>query len=240
MRRPITSSAEPACSASLPTIHSHAAGIDIGSRIHVVAVGNDRDEQPVRTFATFTGDLHRIAEWLRSVGVTTVAMESTSVYWIPLYEILEQRGFEVLLVNARDVKNVPGRKTDVNDAQWLQQLHQFGLLRGSFRPGEGVIALRSYVRQRERLNDYAASHVQHMQKALDQMNVQVHHVVSDITGATGMKIMRGIIDGERDPARLAAHRDIRCKSSIETITAALEGNYRDEHVFRPWPGRRVV
>lgn len=215
----------------LQSIHSHAAGIDIGSRFHVVAVAADRDESPVRSFGSFTHDLHRLAEWLASCGITSVAMESTSVYWIPIYEILEERGFEVLLVNARDVKHVPGRKSDVNDAQWLQQLHQFGLLRGSFRPKQQIVTLRSYLRQRERLVDYAASHVQHMQKALDQMNVQLHHVVSDITGVTGMAIIRSIIAGVHDPAQLAGHRDVRCKASIETITRALEGNYRDEHVF---------
>jgi transposase len=158
-------------------------------------------------------------------------MESTGVYWIPVFEILESDGFEVLLVNARDVKQVPGRKTDYNDAQWLQKLHQFGLLRGSFRPGEHIASLRAYLRHRERLIEYAAAHIQHMQKALMQMNVQLHHVVSDITGATGMKIMRDIIGGQRSPARLATHRDIRCKKSEETLTAALTGNYRDEHVF---------
>lgn len=158
-------------------------------------------------------------------------MESTGVYWIPLYEILEERGFEVVLANARDAKSVPGRKTDVSDAQWLQQLHYYGLLRGSFRPTQQITTLRAYLRQRERLLDYAASHVQHMQKALDQMNVQLHHVISDITGATGMRIIRDILAGARDPAALAAHRDRRCKASLETIAEALTGNYRAEHVF---------
>lgn len=212
-------------------VHPHAAGLDIGSRFHVVAVAADRDEQPVRTFNTFTGDLYRMADWLQDVGITTVAMESTGVYWIPAYEILEERGFEVVLVNARDAKNVPGRKTDAGDAQWLQQLHYFGLLRGSFRPTQEIVALRAYLRQRERLIEYAASHVQHMQKALDQMNVQLHHVVSDITGGTGMRIIRDILAGNREPALLAEHRDRRCKASAETIAAALVGNYRDEHVF---------
>jgi len=158
-------------------------------------------------------------------------MESTGVYWIPVFEILESDGFEVILVNARDVKQVPGRKTDYNDAQWLQKLHQFGLLRGSFRPAEHIASLRAYMRHRERLIEYAAAHIQHMQKALMQMNLQLHHVVSDITGVTGMKIIRAIIRGERDAALLAAHRDIRCKESETTITAALTGNYRDEHIF---------
>jgi len=216
---------------TLSPIHSNAAGLDVGSTFHVVAVSPDRDEQPVRSFKSFTGDLHKLADWLKSVGITTVAMESTGVYWVPVFEILEARGFEVLLVNARDVKNVPGRKTDVKDAAWLQQLHEHGLLRGSFRPRDGVARLRALLRHRERVVDYAASHIQHMQKALMQMNVQLHHVVVDITGVTGMRIIRAIIDGIRDPKALAEHRDVRCKASMDTIRAALDGNYRTEHVF---------
>ncbi len=215
----------------LSTIHPHAAGIDVGATAHVAAVPPDRDDRPVRTFRTFSGDLHRLADWLRAVGITTVAMESTGVYWIPVFEVLEARGFEVLLVNARDVKHVPGRKTDVNDAQWLQQLHQHGLLRGSFRPRDGVVRLRAYLRHRERLIDYAASHVQHMQKALMQMNVQLHHVVTDITGVTGLRIIRAIVAGTHAPAELAAYRDVRCAASEETIREALTGNYRPEHLF---------
>jgi transposase len=152
-------------SGRLSTVNPNAAGLDVGATFHVVAVPGDRDERPVRTFRTFSGDLHQLAEWLTAVGVTTVAMESTGVYWIPVFEVLEARGLEVLLVNARDVKHVPGRKSDVNDAQWLQQLHQYGLLRGSFRPRDGVVRLRAYLRHRERLVEYAASHIQHMQKA---------------------------------------------------------------------------
>ncbi len=216
---------------TLPTVHAHAAGLDVGSTFHVVAVSAELSEDPVRTFRSFTGDLHRLAEWLRSVGITTIAMESTGVYWIPVFEILEARGFEVLLVNARDVKNVPGRKTDVNDAQWLQRLHQFGLLRGSFRPHESMIRLRALLRHRERLIDSGATHIQLMQKALMQMNVQLHHVVTDITGVTGMKIIRGIVSGEHDARTLANNRDVRCKESVETICEALAGNYRSEHVF---------
>jgi transposase len=218
-------------SSGLPIVHRHAAGLDVGSTFHVVAVPEDADDEPVRTFKSFTGDLHRLADWLGDVGITTIAMESTSVYWVPVFEILEQRGFEVVLVNARDAKNVPGRKTDVNDAQWLRQLHTYGLLRGSFRPQEQVVALRAYLRHRERLVEYAAAHIQHMQKALMLMNVQLHHVVADITGATGMKIIRKIVAGERDPLALAELRDVRCKASVETIASALTGNYRDEHVF---------
>lgn len=215
----------------LSTVHRHAAGIDVGATFHVVAVPSDRDPEPCRTFCSFTGDLHRLADWLEAVGITTVAMESTGVYWIPVFEILEARGFEAVLVNARDAKNVPGRKTDVNDAQWLQQLHTYGLLRGSFRPREQIAALRAYMRHRERLVEYSASHIQHMQKALMQMNVQLHHVIRDITGVTGMRIIRAIIEGVRDPAELARFRDVRCKASVETIQAALTGNYRPEHVF---------
>ena len=216
---------------SLKKVHRAAAGIDIGSTFHVVAVSRDAADEPVRRFDSFTGDLYALADWLAEVGTTTVAMESTGVYWIPVFEILEARGFEVLLVNARNVKNVPGRKTDVSDAQWIQQLHEYGLLRGSFRPREQVVELRAYLRHRERMVEYAASHIQHMQKALMQMNVQLHHVLSDITGTTGMRIIRAIVGGERDPVALAAHRDTRCKSSEQTICAALTGNYRPEHVF---------
>src|SRR5947209_4286391 len=218
-------------SGRLSTINPDAAGIDVGSTFHVVAVPGDRNDNPVRTFRTFSGDLHRLADWLEETGIKTVAMESTGVYWIPVFEILEARGFEVLLVNARDVKNVPGRKTDVNDAQWLQQLHQHGLLRGSFRPRDGVVRLRAYLRHRERMVDYAAAHIQHMQKALMQMNVQLLHVTSDITGVTGMRIIRAIVSGTHAPEKLAEYRDVRCAASPQTITAALTGNYRSEHVF---------
>lgn len=173
---------------NMPVIHPNAAGIDIGSKFHVVAVGNDKAKEPVRIFQSFTSDLHDMAKWLKSCEVTTIAMESTGIYWIPAFEILEQYGFEVFLVNAREAKNVPGRKTDVNDAQWIQRLHQFGLLRASFRPEKQIAVLRTYLRQRECLLHFKASHVQHMQKALMQMNLQLHHVVSNITGATGMKM----------------------------------------------------
>jgi len=215
----------------LSKIHAGAAGLDVGSTFHVVAVSPERAEESVRTFCSFTSDLHRLADWLQQVGVTTIAMESTSVYWIPVFEILEARGLEVFLVNARHVKNVPGRKTDVNDAQWLQQLHEHGLLRGSFRPHERVVRLRALLRHRERMVDQAATHIQLMQKALMQMNVQLHHVVSDITGVTGMRIIRAVVAGERDPNTLAQHRDVRCKSSVGTIREALTGNYRAEHIL---------
>lgn len=215
----------------LPVVHPHAAGIDIGARFHVAAVGPGRMAEPVRTFASFTHELHRLAEWLHAAGITSVAMESTGIYWIPVYEVLEARGFEVVLVNARDAKTVPGRKTDVNDAQWLQRLHEYGLLRASFRPSRDIVALRAYLRHRERLLDYAGAHIQHIQKALTQMNVQLHHVVTDITGTTGMRIIRDIVAGVRDPHELAQHRDPHCKASFETIREALVGNYRPEHVF---------
>jgi transposase len=215
----------------LVPIHSDVAGLDVGATFHVVAVPPDRDKEPVRSFCSFTGDLHRLADWLASIGIKSIAMESTGVYWVPVFEILEARGFEVLLVNARDAKNVPGRKTDVNDAQWLQQLHQYGLLRASFRPREGIARLRALLRHRERVVDYAASHIQHLQKALMLMNVQLHHAVSDVTGVTGMKIIRSIVEGIHDPRVLAEHRDARCKASLETIRRALDGNYRTEHVF---------
>lgn len=215
----------------LQVVHPDAAAIDIGARFHVVAIPPDRDPEPVKRFDSFTHGLERLADWLVQQGITTVAMESTGIYWIPVYELLEERGLEVILANARDVKNVPGRKTDVNDAQWLQRLHAYGLLRGSFRPTQELASLRALVRHRERLLAYAASHIQHMQKALMEMNLQLHHVVTDITGKTAMRILRAIIAGQRDPAVLASYRDCRCKSSEETIRQALVGHYREEHVL---------
>src|SRR5271169_5998252 len=212
-------------------VHPNAAAIDIGATMHMAAVGADRTSDPVRNFGTFTGDLRRLADWFAECGVKTVVMESTSVYWIPIFELLDERGFEVFLVNARDAKHVPGRKTDVSDAQWLQRLHSYGLLRASFRPKGEIVELRAYLRQRERLLDTAASHIQHMQKAMTEMNLQLHHVVSDITGATGMRIIRAIIAGERDPAVPASMRDTRCHSSAEVIEKALTGHYRGEHLF---------
>jgi transposase len=215
----------------LKMVNPAAAAIDIGSTMHMAAVNPDACDTPVRAFGTFTQDLHDLADWFDACGVTSVAMESTGVYWIPAFEVLEARGFDVILVNARYAKNVPGRKTDVSDAGWLRQLHSYGLLRGSFRPAAEIATLRAYLRQRERLVEYAAAHIQHMQKALMEMNLQLHHVVSDITGATGMRIIRAIVAGERDPEALAAFRDIRCHSSIEVIKAALVGNDRAEHIF---------
>jgi transposase len=215
----------------LPIIHPFAAGIDIGSRFHVVAVSPDLCDEPVQTFQAFTSDLQRMADWLVATGTKTVVMESTGVYWIAAYEVLESRGLDVVLANAREARAVPGRKSDINDAQWLQRLHACGLLRASFRPGRDIAELRSYLRARERHTDYAAAHIQHMQKALTFMNIQLHHVISTVTGITGMKIIRAIVDGERDPDKLAAMRDVRCQASVETIRGALVGNYQPEHVF---------
>ena len=216
---------------TMPMVHPNAAAIDIGATMHMAAVRADRAPEPVRSFGTFTADLHRLVDWFTECGVETVVMESTSVYWIPIFELLDARGFAVFLVNARDAKHVPGRKTDVSDAQWLQRLHSFGLLRASFRPKGQIAELRAYVRQRERLLEYAASHIQHMQKALTEMNLQLHHVVADITGATGLRIIRAILAGERDPEVLACLRHYSCHSSAETIAKALTGSYRTEHLF---------
>lgn len=216
----------------LKHINLDAAGIDIGSTSHFVAVPEGRDEKIVREFESFTEDLYELADWLKKCKIKTVAMESTGVYWIPLFEILEERGFDVKLVNSRHVKNVPGRnKSDVEDCQWIQQLHTYGLLQGSFRPADHICTLRGYVRHRDNLVKTSATHIQHMQKALTQMNIQLHNVLSDITGATGMRITRAIAAGERNPKTLAKMRNDRCKNSMEIIEKSLEGNYREEHVF---------
>ncbi len=217
--------------AALERLHPHAAGIDCGSAEHFVAVPPDRDTAPVQSFPTFTGDLHRLAEWLTACRITHVAMEATGVYWIPIFEILDARGFQVILVNARHVKNLPGRKSDVSDCEWLRDLHILGLLRGSFRPADGIVALRGYLRHRTTLIESAGALVQRMQKALVQMNVQLPLVVSDITGVTGLRILRDIVAGQRDPQQLAQHRDYRCHASEGEIVAALTGNYRPEHLF---------
>lgn len=212
-------------------IHHNAAGIDVGAEEFYVAVPKGRDTESVRKFPTFTADIHRLADWLAQCSVTSVAIESTGVYWIPLYEILEQRGFEVYLVNARHLKNVTGRKTDVLDCQWLQQLHTYGLLRASFRPSEQICAIRSLVRHRDMLVSYRSAHIQHMQKALNLMNVRLTNVLSDITGVTGMKIIRAIVSGERNRKILASFRDPKCAKSEEEIEKSLEGNYKLEHLF---------
>jgi len=216
---------------ALPVLNPDAAGIDIGATEIYVAVPADRDTEPVRVFASFTQDLNKLADWLQQCRVHRVAMESTGVYWIPLMQILEIRGLEVYLVNAKHVKNVPGRRTDVSDCQWLQYLHSVGLLRASFRPAQDVCAVRSLLRHRASLVDMATCHVQHMQKALDQMNLQLHHVISDITGTTGLAIVDAILEGNRDVQKLALLRDPRVRVSHEIIAKSLVGDYRQEHLF---------
>jgi transposase len=217
--------------ATLSLIHPNAAGIDVGSASHFVAVPPDRDDEPVREFRSFTVDLQRLADWLDACNVDTVAMESTGVYWIPLYELLESRGFTVLLVNARHVKNVSGRKSDVLDCQWLQQLMSFGLLHGAFRPVDQVCVLRSLTRQRAMILRSQGRYVQHMQKAMTQMNIQLANTISDIAGATGQKIVRAILAGERDGMALAKLKDSRIRASDEDIAKSLQGNWRSEHLF---------
>lgn len=216
---------------SLPVLFPDTAGIDIGSKSHFVAVPADRDPNPVREFQSFTADLHQMVNWLKECKIKNVVMESTGVYWICAFEILESSGFDVKLVNARYAKNVSAHKTDVLDCQWLQQLGTFGLLPASFRPEDTILPLRMYLRQRDMLIKSAAVHIQHMQKALTQMNLQLQHVVRDITGATGMAIIRGIVSGITDPKVLAKYRDPRCRNPEEVIEAALVGNYREEHLF---------
>jgi transposase len=216
---------------SLPILHPNAAGIDIGSKSHFVAVPLGRDKEHVKEFASFTTDLNKMVQWLKECNIEMVVMESTGVFWIPVFEILDQNGFEVKLVNARHVKNVSAHKTDIEDCQWLQQLATFGLLKGAFRPKNDIVELRAYLRHRDNLIKLAAVHTQHMQKALTQMNLQIHNVISDITGKTGMAIIRSIVAGNRDPKALASLRDERCHNSVETITKSLEGNYRKEHLF---------
>src|SRR6516162_6874507 len=219
------------CLEDRPILEPNAAGIDIGAREIFVAVPPDRDEHPVRVFSTFTEDLQKMAKWLVSCGITTAAMESTGVYWIPLYDVLEQHGVKPCLVNARGMKNVPGRRTDWHECQWLQFLHSVGLLRAAFRPEGDVCAVRSMMRHRSQLVEMASQHIQHMHKALTQMNVQIHHVISDLTGVTGLAIVDAIIAGQRDPVVLAKLRDPRIKASEETIRKSLVGNWRAEHLF---------
>jgi transposase len=215
----------------LQRVNPNAAAIDCGGSEHYVAVSADRDPMNVRSFRTFTADLHRLADWLVSLGITTVAMEATGVFWIPVYEILEERKLEVLLVNARQFRNVAGRKSDVSDAEWLQELHSVGLLRASFRPAAGIVVLRGYLRHRETLVRSAATVINRMQKAMVQMNLQLQTVIADISGATGLRIIRDIVAGTTDPQQLAKHRDARCRSTEAEITAALTGHYRPEHLF---------
>jgi transposase len=215
----------------LKIVNPNAAGLDIASDEIWAAAPPDRSAEPVRKFGTFTPDLSALADWLAACGVDTVAMEATGVYWIPVYELLEQRSFRVYVVNAQHLKNVPGRKSDIQDCQWIQGLHSVGLLRGSFRPQGEIVALRAYLRHRAGLIEHRSAHVQHMQKALQQMNVQLTQVLSDVTGVTGMAIIRAIVAGERNPRVLAAMRDPKVRKSEAEIAKALTGNYRPEHVF---------
>lgn len=215
----------------LEVIHPRAAGIDVGSKSHFVAVSPQLCEDSVREFSALTPGLRELVDWLTDLGVTSVVMESTGVYWVPLYEMLEDAGFDVQLVNARHVRSVPGRKSDVEDCQWLLKLHTFGLLRGSFRPTAEIVDLRTCLRHRDTLVISCSTEVQHMQKALNLMNLKLHAVISDITGKTGMRIIRAIVDGERDPATLASMRDHRCKASKQTILDSLTGNFTPEHLF---------
>ena len=216
----------------LEQINLNAAGIDIGSAEMWVCVPEDRDEQFVQCFDTFTEDLSHLAEWLKACGVDTVAMESTSIYWIPVYRTLEKHGIEVYLVNAHEAKNVPGRKTDIKDSQWLQQLHTYGLLRASFIADVQIRKLRDLGDHRDNLIRHRASQIQYMQKALHLMNLQLDNVITDITGKTGMAIIRDIVAGQRDRKVLAKYRDPNCKNSEEIIEKSLEGAYCDEHVFQ--------
>jgi transposase len=215
----------------LEVLKPKAAGIDIGASSHWVSVPPECDEQPVREFGCYTPDLQAVVAWLQQCGIETVAMESTGVYWIALFELLESAGIEVILVNAQHLKHVPGRKSDVRDCQWLRQLHSYGLLSASFRPAEVMCVLRSYIRQRDTMIADAARHIQRMQKALTQMNVQLHRVLSDVTGLSGMRILKAIVGGERDPHKLAALKHERVKATEAEIAAALSGNYREEHLF---------
>lgn len=216
---------------SLEVIHPDAAGIDIGNEIHYVAVPPKRDPEPVRHFGCTTAELNALAGWLKTCGVKTVAMQSTGVYWIPVYDILEAAGLEVYLVNARDTKNLPGKKTDVQESQWLMKLHTYGLLRNSFRPMQEIRMMRNYWRQRNDLVRSAGRHIQRMQKVMIQMNVQLANVISDLSGVTGQAIVKAILEGERDPRKLAEHRDARVKASEEEIARSLEGNWQDDLLF---------
>ena len=215
----------------LKVVHPDAAGIDIGNESHFVAVPPDRDERPVREFGSWTADLRRMAEWLKRCGIRTVAMQSTGVYWVAVQEILEQEGLEVYLVNARGTKNLPGRKSDVQECQWLRKLHTYGLLRNSFHPPEQIRAVRTIWRQRDRLVREAGREVQQMQKALTTMNVQLANTISDVSGVTGQAIIRAILQGERDPRQLAKLRDRRIAASEAEIAYSLEGNWREDILF---------
>ena len=215
----------------LEVLHRHAAGIDVGNSAHYVAVRPDRDPDPVRRFDCFTADLHRLADWLQQCGVTTVAMQSTGVYWIPLYEVLDARGIEVYLVNARHTKNLPGRKTDVQESQWLLKLHTYGLLRNSFHPSAEIRVMRTYWRQRGDHVHAISTCIQRMQKVLTQMNIQLANVISDLSGWTGQRIVRAILAGERDPDTLAALSHPGVHATRHTIAKSLEGTWQPDLLF---------
>jgi hypothetical protein len=216
---------------SIKIINPDSAGIDIGASEHFVAVPSGRDQETVKKFGCFTPDIKQMIAWLKQCNIKTVVMESTGSYWIPVFEMLEQAGLEVNLVDAHHVRNIRGRKSDVIDCQWLQQLHAHGLLAPAFRPEDRIVELRGYLRQRTNLIEAAATHVNRMQKALIQMNVHLHNAISDITGVTGIAIVKAILSGERDSQKLAKMRDPRCKQSQEVIEKSLQGNYREEHLF---------
>ena len=212
-------------------IHPQAAGVDIGAIEIVVCVAGNENTQIVKAFGNYTVDLQALAGWMKDHQVKTVAMESTGVYWIPLFEELERQGFECLLISSRSLRRVAGRKSDISDAQWIQTLHTYGLLESSFRPQGELVALRTLLRHRSQLVEHRTPHVLHMQKALLQMNVQLSQAVTDITGLTGLKIIRAILAGERNPQTLAALREPGCKKSAEEIGKALTGTWREEHLF---------
>lgn len=216
---------------TLKQINFDAAGIDVGNKEIFVAVPEDRDEVFVRKFGTFTIDLHAVVSWLKACNVSTVALEATGVYWVTLYEVLDNAGIDVYLVDARKTKNVSGKKTDVTDCQWIQQLHTYGLLSRAFVPSESIRRLRDLIRHRDMLVRYRSSHIQHMQKALELMNVKLTSVLTDITGCTGIQIIRAIVQGERDPHQLAQYRDIRCRKSEAEIAKALTGHFKEEQIF---------
>ena len=216
---------------SLEVIHPDAAGIDIGNESHYVAVPPSRDIQSVRRFGCTTAELKAMAQWLKQCGIQTIAMQSTGVYWIAVFDILEEAGFEVYLVNARETKNLPGRKTDVQESQWLMKLHRYGLLRNSFRPSQEIRTMRTYWRQRNDLVQAGARHIQRIQKALTQMNIQLANVLSDVSGMTGQAIIKAILAGERDPHKLAAFRDPRVKASEEQVERSLEGHWQKDLLF---------
>lgn len=218
-------------SAELVIVHAHAAAVDVGNASHFVSVPPDRDQVPVREFGSWTADLRRMAGWLKSCGITTVVMQSTGVYWIPVYDVLEQEGFEVYLVNARGTKNLPGRKSDVQECQWLRKLHTYGLLRKSFRPPEQIRQVRTIWRLRDRVVKDAGRAVQHIQKALTMMNVQLANAISDVSGVTGMVIVRAILQGQRNPHELAKLRDPHIRASEEEIAHSLEGNWQQDVLF---------